>query len=422
LFPILFLDFTLGSLESERAMSKEEDTAVISRHPRLFYSTTECLPVGGAGGTLAPVTHHASAAVMGGSLGNGGAHLLAHDFGLGGENLKHSNYHSAAATLATPIIIPVPSHDHFNGEAMGLSLPVDKNHSTTSVNKMRMVHFLAGGMGGTLGAIITCPLEVVKTRLQSTTYLSSYTVAARYVIPRHTTSTTTATTLGYPTMLSVPMHISKHIGHTFSVIRTIYQSEGCLALWKGLGPTIVGVAPSRAMNFGTYHWVKEHLAQFTYNKKENAWIHLISASCAGVISSTITNPLWMIKTRLQLQSDLKLSTGNYKNAFQCLTALVRHEGLRSLYCGLSASYLGIVETVIQFVLYEKMKHSKRERDVQRIMETLSLDYESACHKVDRRERSFSDWAYYLGIASVAKLSAAILAYPHEVDHMNLNDR
>ena len=32
------------------------------------------------------------------------------------------------------------------------------------------IHFLAGGIGGTIGAVATCPLEVVKTRMQSTMY------------------------------------------------------------------------------------------------------------------------------------------------------------------------------------------------------------------------------------------------------------
>lgn len=33
-----------------------------------------------------------------------------------------------------------------------------------------ILHFVAGGVGGTIGAVLTCPLEVVKTRLQSTMY------------------------------------------------------------------------------------------------------------------------------------------------------------------------------------------------------------------------------------------------------------
>ncbi|CAH2092741.1 unnamed protein product [Euphydryas editha] len=29
------------------------------------------------------------------------------------------------------------------------------------------IHLVAGGLAGTAGAVVTCPLEVVKTRLQS---------------------------------------------------------------------------------------------------------------------------------------------------------------------------------------------------------------------------------------------------------------
>ncbi|GFG31793.1 hypothetical protein Cfor_04230 [Coptotermes formosanus] len=32
-----------------------------------------------------------------------------------------------------------------------------------------VIHLVAGGVAGTVGAIVTCPLEVVKTRLQSST-------------------------------------------------------------------------------------------------------------------------------------------------------------------------------------------------------------------------------------------------------------
>jgi len=39
-------------------------------------------------------------------------------------------------------------------------MPVDSPIDT-------LIHLAAGGIGGTTGAILTCPLEVVKTRLQS---------------------------------------------------------------------------------------------------------------------------------------------------------------------------------------------------------------------------------------------------------------
>ena len=47
--------------------------------------------------------------------------------------------------------------------------------ATTTINNKKkranpIVHFVAGGIGGTVGAVLTCPLEVVKTRLQSSMY------------------------------------------------------------------------------------------------------------------------------------------------------------------------------------------------------------------------------------------------------------
>lgn len=40
------------------------------------------------------------------------------------------------------------------------------------------VHFVAGGLGGMSGAIVTAPFDVVKTRLQSDLFASSSKVAA----------------------------------------------------------------------------------------------------------------------------------------------------------------------------------------------------------------------------------------------------
>lgn len=45
-------------------------------------------------------------------------------------------------------------------------------------------------------------------------------------------------------------------------LKHIVQTEGSRALFKGLGPNIVGVAPSRAIYFCTYSQTKEALYNF----------------------------------------------------------------------------------------------------------------------------------------------------------------
>jgi len=122
----------------------------------------------------------------------------------------------------------------------------------------------------------------------------------------------------------------------------VYHKEGLAALWKGLGPNLVGVIPARSIYFGVYGKVKHTLA--VKHGGEVPWIHMASAAVAGAASATFTSPIWLIKTRMQLQSDAVGANSNtlrkYKNSFDCAKHVLKEEGVRGFYKGLSASYLG----------------------------------------------------------------------------------
>lgn len=40
---------------------------------------------------------------------------------------------------------------------------------------------------------------------------------------------------------------------------TVARAEGPLALYKGLAPTLVGIAPYAALNFASYDLLKRHV-------------------------------------------------------------------------------------------------------------------------------------------------------------------
>ena len=117
----------------------------------------------------------------------------------------------------------------------------------------------------------------------------------------------------------------------------------------------------------------------------------------------------MVKTRLQLdKSTAEKSKGilgrQYRNSWDCTRQIVRHEGLRGLYRGLSASYLGVSESSLQWVLFEQGKKwlgNRQERLV-----------------ASGREPGIWDaavqWGGKLTAAGGAKLLAAVITYPHEV--------
>lgn len=246
----------------------------------------------------------------------------------------------------------------------------------------KWVHFVAGGVGGMVGAIVTCPLDVVKTRLQSDAYHAAYNQTPKSGNPF--------------------VQAAQHLKETGGVLRSIYSREGGRALFRGLGPNLVGVIPARSINFFTYGASKEILLAQLNHGEEATWIHLGAGLSAGFVTSTATNPIWLIKTRLQLD---KTKGKHYKNSWDCFKYVVRHEGVASLYKGLSALYLGGAELTLQWVLYEQMKAFVQRKSVE-------------AHGHDGALKTTRDhvleWCARSGAAGAAKFVASLITYPHEV--------
>lgn len=244
------------------------------------------------------------------------------------------------------------------------------------------IHLISGGLGGMCGAIFTSPFDVVKTRLQSSVYHEAYKSSAG----------------SYTLMKSM----AKHFQETCSIIYNVYKLEGPRALFKGLGPNLVGVIPARSINFFTYGYTKDLLKKTDYfNGQETSFLHLLAGLNAGIVTSTATNPIWLIKTRLQLD---KATIHQYRNSFDCLYKTLRQEGFPALYKGLSASYLGSGESTIQWILYEQMKHFINMR-AERL---------AASGRERTRIDNVADWFARSGAAGMAKLIASLVMYPHEV--------
>lgn len=80
------------------------------------------------------------------------------------------------------------------------------------------------------------------------------------------------------------------------------------------------------------------------------------------------------------------------------------QGLLGFYKGISASYMGISETVIHFVIYEAIKtHLVAKR-----MQRLGLD-ESLLDTAPRETRDFVE---FMIAAAISKTIASCATYPH----------
>ncbi|KAJ1469895.1 mitochondrial carrier domain-containing protein [Baffinella frigidus] len=128
----------------------------------------------------------------------------------------------------------------------------------------------------------------------------------------------------------------------------IIPTRACY-FWAGLSLSMMGIIPTLACCFWPYGASKATLSPMF---GDGPVTHMAAAVAAGGMSSTVTCPIWMVKTRMQLQ-------GNSGGVIDTARSIVKAEGVRGLYRGLGASYWGLSEGAIQFFLYEKFKVAMR---------------------------------------------------------------
>ena len=172
-------------------------------------------------------------------------------------------------------------------------------------------------------------------------------------------------------------------------------------------PTLVGVVPARSINFFTYGNGKQIIADRFNSGQENSYVHLCAAAIAGIATGSATNPIWVVKTRLQLSASDRSAVASsssssprslFGGSVSTIRQIAREEGVRGFYKGLSASYLGVTEGTIQWVLYERLKRL-----------TASTDGTGGLR----------EWGGMLASAGTAKCVASLITYPHEVRHTTL---
>jgi len=218
------------------------------------------------------------------------------------------------------------------------------------------LRLVAGGMSAFVATTITCPLDVIKTRQQSSfqftpattsTSMTSTGVSGAHNMRRHLTtssihrqhSPTWAATTAQPTFLQQLIYM--------------WRNEGLRSLFKGLAPSLIGAVSSRALFFCTYEHAKSAMNENGFSANHNAFLcHVIAASTGGVVSTTVTCPLWVIKLRQQLH---KKYNKNSLTMVECCKRTWQKERFRGFFRGLFVSYSGVAEMIVYFSLYEKLR-------------------------------------------------------------------
>lgn len=187
--------------------------------------------------------------------------------------------------------------------------------------------------------------------------------------------------------------------HIYNSLKYTYTREGIQGLFRGLLPNLFGVIPSRAIHFGTYGTSKAIYTNIF--GEDNDFATMLAAATATIVVTTIMNPIFFLKTRIQLEESK--SNPRYSSYVSCFRQVYKEEGITAFWRGLTASWLGVFEGALFFALYERAKNAKMFKEI-----------------TDRKNPNFNP-LIFLSLSAGCKLFASAATYPHEVLRTRLRE-
>ncbi|KAH9462209.1 hypothetical protein MJO29_003072 [Puccinia striiformis f. sp. tritici] len=191
----------------------------------------------------------------------------------------------------------------------------------------------AGAIAGICSVVSTYPLDLVRSRIS--------------IISASIGGSSSTRTHPNPGMGMVKMSVQ------------VYQNEGGIrGLYRGLIPTVIGVAPYVGSNFAAYELLKTYFcppSPSSSNENGGAGNVIRKLGCgaiAGAFSQTITYPLDVLRRRMQVTGLSNLNF-KYNGAWDATKKILRNEGVKGLYKGLWPNFLKVAPSIgTSFVTYE----------------------------------------------------------------------
>ena len=200
-------------------------------------------------------------------------------------------------------------------------MPNNSNTSTTP--KVPFAgKLVVGGLAGILGTSCVFPLDYSKTKLQNQ---------------------------------KIGPNGERMYKGVLDCFKKTIRKEGLRGMYNGLPANLIGVTPEKAIKLAANDYFREKLSNADGSISLKA--EIIAGGAAGFSQVSATNPMEIVKIRMQLQTELP------KEKRMSTLGVVRHLGIRGLYRGSLATWMRDVPySVLFFPLYAHLKRSTANKE------------------------------------------------------------
>jgi adenine nucleotide transporter 17 len=185
---------------------------------------------------------------------------------------------------------------------------------------------------------------------------------------------------------------------TIAAIRHIIKREGIRGLYAGLESALFGISVTNFVYYYWYEWTRAAFEKAAIkagraSKKLTTAESMIAGAIAGSATVLITNPIWVVNTRMTARKNEPedalpgAPAKKPKSTLATLTELLKQEGPTALFAGVLPALILVINPILQYTFFEQLKNV-----------------------VEKKRRITPKDAFYLG--ALGKLLATTITYPY----------
>jgi len=194
-------------------------------------------------------------------------------------------------------------------------------------------------------------------------------------------------------------------GGALAEMAEILRTEGWRGLYPGLQPALLGTAVSQGVYFSLYSLLRKaavdrrRQAGLKGPTAEDIGISgaLVVASLAGCGNVLLTNPFWVLVTRLQTESKQGHAK---KGASESVRDIYAESGVMGFWRGVVPTLVMVTNPTVQYMLYEWLKARLAER--------------KASQRKHAGSRARETASEIFVMSAIAKLGATLATYPMQL--------
>ncbi|KAL7795192.1 mitochondrial carrier domain-containing protein [Trichoderma ceciliae] len=198
-----------------------------------------------------------------------------------------------------------------------------------------VAHALAGAGGGILSMVLTYPLITLSTRAQ----VESKKAESKFA----------------------------------EAVQKIIAREGVSGLYSGINSALFGISVTNFVYYYWYEWTRAFFEKAATrsgraSKKLTTIESMIAGAIAGSATVIITNPIWVINTRIttrRQETDVEAGADAKRSkppsTIGTLMALLKNEGPRALFAGVIPALVLVINPILQYTLFEQMKNTVEKK-------------------------------------------------------------